>query len=64
MKAHIGDHIVVEGTHIGDQRRIGVITEIEHADGSPPYRVRWLNDGHSTLIFPGPESRIEPGQEA
>jgi hypothetical protein len=36
MKAHVGDRLVLEGTHIDDPRRIGIITEIHHLDGAPP----------------------------
>jgi hypothetical protein len=61
MKAHIGDRLVLEGTHLGDGRRTAVITALPHPDGSPPYEVRWLDDGRTTLIFPGPQARIEPG---
>jgi Domain of unknown function (DUF1918) len=59
MKAHLGDRLVLEGTHVDDPRRIGIIIEIHHPDGSPPYLVRWLDDGE-TLVFPGPDARIEP----
>ena len=59
MIARIGDRIVLEGVHLGDSRRVGVITALAHADGSPPYEVRWLSDGRTTLIFPGAEARIE-----
>ncbi len=58
MKAHRGDRLVLEGTHVDDPRRIGIITDIQHPDGTPPYLVRWL-DGHETLVFPGPDARIE-----
>ncbi|RSM50484.1 DUF1918 domain-containing protein [Actinoplanes sp. ATCC 53533] len=60
MNAHIGDQLVLDGTHVGDSRRTGVITGLPHRDGSPPYLVRWLDDGRTTLIFPGPQARIEP----
>jgi uncharacterized protein DUF1918 len=60
MNAHIGDRLVLEGTHLGDSRRVAVITALRHGDGSPPYEVRWLDDGRSTLIFPGPQAHIEP----
>jgi hypothetical protein len=60
MNAHIGDRLVLEGTHLGDSRRTAVITALRHDDGSPPYEVRWLDDGRTTLIFPGPQARIEP----
>ncbi|GLY08737.1 DUF1918 domain-containing protein [Actinoplanes sp. NBRC 101535] len=59
MKAHIGDRIVVEGTRLGQERRVGIVTTVEHEDGSPPYEVRWLSDGRTTLFFPGPETHVE-----
>jgi len=58
MHATIGDLLVLEGTHLGDARRTAVITGLTHSDGSPPYEVRW-EDGRTTLIFPGPQGRIE-----
>jgi hypothetical protein len=63
MIAQIGDRIVLEGTHLGDVRRVGVITALAHADGAPPYQVRWLDTGRTSLIFPGAEARIEHRQQ-
>ncbi|MFI7542486.1 DUF1918 domain-containing protein [Actinoplanes sp. NPDC049599] len=60
MHAHIGDRLVLEGTHLGDGRRTAVITAVHHGDGTPPYEVRWLDDGRASLIFPGPQAHIEP----
>ncbi|KUL23444.1 DUF1918 domain-containing protein [Actinoplanes awajinensis] len=60
MKAQIGDRIIVEGVHLGDSRRIGIVTALTHDDGRPPYQVRWLNDGHTSVFFPGVEARVEP----
>ncbi len=59
MKAHVGDRLVVEGAHQGDRRRVGTIVELRHADGSPPYLVRWLDNGHEAFVFPGPDARVE-----
>lgn len=59
MIAQVGDRIVIKGTHVGDNARIGVVTAPRHADGTPPYEVRWLDDGHVGLIFPGPETHVE-----
>ena len=59
MKAKVGDRLILEGTHVGDRRRYGVVLALRHDDGSPPYVVRWLDDGHEALVFPGPDSRIE-----
>jgi hypothetical protein len=60
MIAQIGDRLVMDGKHVGDARRAGVIVGVGHADGTPPYQVRWLGDGRTTLIFPGVEARVEP----
>jgi hypothetical protein len=60
MTAKAGDRLVVEGKHVGDGRRVGIIIALRHADGTPPYDVRWLDSGHEALVFPGPEARIEP----
>jgi hypothetical protein len=59
MIAQLGDRLVLKGTHVGDPRRVGVITAMHHADGTPPYEVRWLEDGHTGLVFPGPEAHLE-----
>lgn len=58
MKAQVGDRLVMEGKHQGDKKRIGKITEVNHPDGSPPYRVVW-EDGHEALVFPGSDSHVE-----
>jgi hypothetical protein len=60
MKAHVGDRIVLEGTHVGDRRRVGVVLEVRNTDGTPPYRVKWLDDEHEALVFPGLDARVEP----
>ncbi|GAB2584267.1 hypothetical protein Aab01nite_54380 [Paractinoplanes abujensis] len=59
MFAQVGDRIVVDGIHHEGDRRAGVITAVRHADGAPPYEVRWLDDGRKSLIFPGDEAEIE-----
>jgi hypothetical protein len=58
MKAKIGDRLIMEGAHVGDGRRLGVVVALRHEDGSPPYLVRW-DDGHEGLVYPGPGARIE-----
>ena len=59
MRAKIGDRLVLEGTHVGDRRRYGVVIGLKHLDGGPPYVVRWLDTGREALVFPGPDSRIQ-----
>jgi len=60
MKAQVGDHLIIEGTSLADRRRVGVIVGVDHADGTPPYLVRWVNDDHESLVFPGPAARVQP----
>jgi hypothetical protein len=64
MKAKVGDRLVMEGTKVGDARRVGEVLEVRHDDGTPPYLVRWLSDGHEALVFPGPDSHIEKPEHA
>jgi hypothetical protein len=54
MKARVGDRLLPDG----EQRRAGVIIGLRNPDGSPPYVVKWLSDGHIALVFPGPYTKI------
>ncbi|WP_182876011.1 DUF1918 domain-containing protein [Microbispora sp. H10670] len=63
MKAAVGDRLIIESLHLDGPRRKGVITALHHSDGSPPYVVRWLDEEHETLIFPGPDAHVEPRRE-
>ncbi|ARP73863.1 DUF1918 domain-containing protein [Streptomyces pluripotens] len=58
MHAHVGDEIVVRGTTAGVVSRDGEIIGLHHSDGSPPYDVRWAEDGRVTLYFPGPDAYV------
>jgi hypothetical protein len=58
MFAHVGDRLIVEG----DAARTGVIIGVPHADGSPPYIVKWLAGGHIAMVFPGQFARIIPAK--
>jgi hypothetical protein len=64
MKANVGDRLILQGTHVGDPRRVGVITEVRHADHTPPYLVKWLDNGHVALVFPGPDALIQHTNQA
>ncbi|BCB89571.1 DUF1918 domain-containing protein [Phytohabitans suffuscus] len=59
MKANVGDRLVLEGTHVGDPRRVGVVTAVRDDAGRPPYVVKWLDTGHESLVFPGADARVE-----
>jgi hypothetical protein len=56
MYAHVGDRLLVEG----DSARTGLIIGMPHADGSPPYIVRWQANGQIAMVFPGEFARVIP----
>ena len=60
MKAHKGDKLTISGHRVGEPKRVGIIEEVRGEDGAPPYRVRWTDSDHVTLLFPGPDCSIEP----
>lgn len=59
MHASVGDRLLVHGHVVGQSDRQGEIIEVRGPDGSPPYVVRF-DDGHETLVYPGPDAVIEP----
>jgi hypothetical protein len=59
VKAAVGDHIVISGHLVGEHQRKAVILEVRGDDGAPPYVVRWFDDGHEGLFFPGSDARVE-----
>ncbi len=58
MKAKVGDKIVIEGHHLGEPRREAVVLDVRGPDGEPPYVVRWEDDGHEGLFFPGSDASV------
>ncbi|WP_406411420.1 pyridoxamine 5'-phosphate oxidase family protein [Streptomyces sp. NBC_01614] len=58
MRAHLGDHLVIESPATGVTRRDGEIVGLHHGDGTPPYDVRWSDTDEVTLVFPGPDAHI------
>jgi hypothetical protein len=56
MYAHVGDRLIAEG----DAARSGLIIGVPHEDGSPPYIVKWLSDGHIAMVWPGDFARVVP----
>lgn len=58
MRAHPGDWLVVETSTL-DRRCIrGRIEEVTGPDGEPPFRIRWTDDDHVSIFFPGPDARV------
>ncbi|MFE8946894.1 DUF1918 domain-containing protein [Streptomyces sp. NPDC007856] len=58
MRAELGDQLVIESPKTGTTRRDGEIVGLHHADGTPPYDVRWSDTDEVTLVFPGPDAHV------
>ncbi|HEY2998813.1 MAG TPA: DUF1918 domain-containing protein [Acidimicrobiales bacterium] len=58
MKAKVGDTIVVKGHHLGQPDRNAVVLQVNGTEGDPPYVVRWSEDGHEGLFFPGTDAFV------
>jgi hypothetical protein len=58
MHAAVGDRLHVRGHIVGQSERVGEIVEVRGAGGEPPNLVRF-DDGHTNLVFPGPDAIIE-----
>ena len=64
MRAQVGDRIVIRSTHVDEPVRDGEVLEVRGADGAPPYRVRWSDNGHEGLLFPGPDATVRHARPA
>lgn len=58
MQATVGDKLHVHGDVVGHSDRTGEVVEVRGMGGEPPYLVRF-EDGHTSLVFPGPDAVIE-----
>jgi hypothetical protein len=59
MQAAVGDMLRIHGHNVGDPDKTGEILKIHGKSGEPPYTVRFA-DGHTSLMFPGPDAVVEP----
>lgn len=59
MNATPGDRLVIKSHHVGDHDKVAEILEVHGDHGGPPYLVRWSDDGHEGLIFPGSDASVE-----
>ncbi len=58
MHANVGDRLIIRSQHLDEPVRDGEILEVQHVDGSPPYRVRWSDTGRESLVYPGPDATV------
>lgn len=62
MQASVGDRLLVHGRTVGQQDQTAEIVEVLGEDGAPPYRVRF-EDGHESIMSPGPDSVVRPSSD-
>jgi len=58
MQAAKGDRLLIRGNCVGTPDKCGEIVEVHGKAGEPPYLVRF-DDGHTGLVFPGPDAMVE-----
>ncbi|SDP38562.1 protein of unknown function [Nakamurella panacisegetis] len=63
MHAQVGDWLLVHNRTDRQRPRRAEIVDVRSEDGSPPYLVRWLDSGESTLVFPGSDATIVSAAE-
>ncbi len=59
MKATVGDRILVRGHRVGDPERHAEVLEVLGDGDEIRYRVRWDEDGHESVYYPGTDAFIE-----
>lgn len=62
MHARPDDWLVIKGRRVDNPEQKGLILEVHSEDGTPPYLVRWLSDGHLSTVFPGSDAVIVAGE--
>ena len=64
MKAAVGDRVVIRGHRVGDHERKALVLDVKGADGDPPFVVKWFDDEHVVLLWPGPDAVVERGAQS
>jgi Domain of unknown function (DUF1918) len=59
MRANVGDLLVLPGS----EGRSGLVIGVVGKNGSPPYVIKWLADGHIAMVTPDPYARIVPASD-
>jgi hypothetical protein len=60
MHAAVGDRIVIHGHLADDPDRDCEVLEVHGDEGGPPFLVRWGDNGHQAIFFPGSDAHVEP----
>ena len=48
---------------LDDPWRDGEILEVHGEDGDPPFLVRWSDNGHESIVFPGAGTQVVSAQD-
>lgn len=59
MRAVVGDRLVMKGCDGHEPHRDGEILGVHGYDGAPPFVVRWSDNGHIGLVFPGSDALVD-----
>lgn len=59
MQATKGDRLVIKSHYVGEPDRDAEVLEARGPNGGPPYLVRWSEDGHVGLLFPGSDAVVQ-----
>jgi hypothetical protein len=57
MQAKVGDWLIVKSHTENSHARRGLILSV-HDGGVPPYRVKWIDQEHEVVFFPGPDAQL------
>jgi hypothetical protein len=58
MQAAVGDRLRIHSNVVGHPDKSGEIVEVHGGGGEPPYLVKF-EDGHTRLVYPGPDALID-----
>lgn len=59
MYAAVGDRLIIRGHHIGEPERDAEVLEVLGTDGTPPFIVRWSDDGREGVFYPGSDASVQ-----
>jgi hypothetical protein len=64
MFAAVGDRLIIRPHRGHETVRDAEILEVRGKDGNSPYLVRWGDNGHVALVFPGPDAVVQHFEHA
>jgi len=56
--ARVGDWVEIHGHAQGEPPRRAMVLEVLGTPGNEHYRVRWGDDEHESIFYPGPDALI------